>query len=47
MIALLVFTIATLEIGFGSWFWPKKTVERKRPIGDNVIKTDSARYVLC
>ena len=43
MIALLVFTIATLEIGFGR----KKTVERKRPIGDNVIKTDSARYVLC
>ena len=43
MMALLVFIIATLEIGFGR----KKTVGRKRSIGDNVIETDPARYILC
>ena len=40
-------TLSFYNSYFGDRFWPKKTVERKRPIGDNVIKTDSARYVLC
>ena len=39
MVALLVFITATLEMVFGR----KKTVGRKRSIGDNVIKNPNSR----